>query len=79
MNAGGRAADRADCWSFSSFGVAVLLTRRLIGYAKRRRMMDHPDDRRLHRRPRPVAADWPSSLRFSSMCLPLAYGSGDHM
>jgi Fuc2NAc and GlcNAc transferase len=64
---------------FSSFGVAVLLTRRLIGYAKRRKMMDHPDDRRLHREATPRGGGLAIVIAILLVCLPLAYGYGDRM
>lgn len=61
----------------AGFLISVLLTRRLIGYAKRRAMVDHPDDRRLHREVTPRGGGLAIVVATLAVGFPLAYVYGD--
>lgn len=61
----------------ASFSISVLLTRRLIDYAKRRAMVDHPGERRLHSEVTPRGGGLAMVIAIIAVCVPWAYVYGD--
>lgn len=61
----------------TGFLASMLVTRWLIGYARRREMVDHPDERRLHSAATPRGGGLAMVVAILAAGLPLAYGYED--